>query len=253
MLTVSKKSLFQLDIEEKLVSQSNVDKEAESYLEFQLLSPVALNKLTVDKLKDIRTHYQQTYSNMRKTELIEQVRKGLKEVEIITEVEQFPKKTFISPLADKDQSAWRLGSLDEDEVCSVMSAVVSEVGGEFIDGWKYSLLRNKDDLWLATSLDWWLHLRLPRAVFGDLDDIDTSQELVTVDFGLEIKTPPGLKVLLRKIRPALDLHGCFSRCSFGVATCKVLVYSVAYRFQVLHHATVANLNYILFVVTDETT
>ena len=71
MLTVSEGILLQLDIGEKLVSQSNVDKEAESYVEFQLLSPEALNKLTVDKLKDICKHYQQTYSNKRKAELIE--------------------------------------------------------------------------------------------------------------------------------------------------------------------------------------
>ena len=91
------------------------------------------------------------------------------------------------------------------------------------------------------------------------DDVSSDDESWTPDTegetycGLEIKIPSGLKILLRKIRPALNLHGRFSRCSFGDATCKVLVYSVAYRFQVLHHATAANLDHILFVVADETT
>jgi hypothetical protein len=134
MLTRAEQSLLKCDIEEKLVSQSAVDEEAASYLEFQMLSSAALNKLTVDKLKDICKHYQQTYYNKRKAELIEQVKKGPKVAEDMTEEERFLKKTLLAPLADKDRSAWRLGSLNEDKVRSVISAIVSGVGGEFIDG-----------------------------------------------------------------------------------------------------------------------
>ena len=70
--------------------------------------------------------------------------------------------------------------------------------------------------------------------------------------GLEIKTPSSKKLIQGCIREAVDLHGAFSCCEFSTTEFKQLVYKPEYRSQVLHHATVANLPYILFVVAGET-
>ncbi len=48
------------------------------------------------------------------------------------------------------------------------------------------------------------------------------------------------------------MHGPFSRCEFGTDAFKQLVYKPEYRTQVLHHAVVANLKYVLFVVAGTT-
>ncbi len=91
---------------------------------------------------------------------------------------------------------------------------------------------------------------------GDPDDgLDVAEQmstLSTVNCGLEIKTPSGRQVLQNKILPAKDCHGTFSTCEFGDEAFKMLVYDASYRTQILHHATAANLNYILFVVANET-
>ena len=48
------------------------------------------------------------------------------------------------------------------------------------------------------------------------------------------------------------MHGIFSSCFFGDEAFKQLVYKKDYRAQVLHHAATANLEYVLFVVANET-
>ena len=58
-------------------------------------------------------------------------------------------------------------------------------------------------------------------------------------------------MLRQKVSPAKDLAGTFLTCKFGSTTFKALVYDVGYRVQLLHHATVANLDHILFVVASE--
>ena len=70
--------------------------------------------------------------------------------------------------------------------------------------------------------------------------------------GLEIKTPSSKKLIQGCIREVIDLHGAFSCCEFGLAEFKQLIYKPECRTQVLHHATVANLPYVLFVVAGET-
>ena len=70
--------------------------------------------------------------------------------------------------------------------------------------------------------------------------------------GLEIKTPSSKKILHTQIRNYIDLYGMFSQCEFGSAAFKHLVYKPEYRVQVLHHTTVTNLKYILFVVAGTT-
>ena len=51
---------------------------------------------------------------------------------------------------------------------------------------------------------------------------------------------------------AIELHGAFSSCEFGSPEFKHLVYKPEYRTQVLHHAVVANLPRVLFVVAGQT-
>ena len=59
----------------------------------------------------------------------------------MTEQEEFMKKTFLAPLADKDKAAWKLGSLNEDNVQGVMKAVVKGVGCELTRSANGTLLR----------------------------------------------------------------------------------------------------------------
>jgi hypothetical protein len=70
--------------------------------------------------------------------------------------------------------------------------------------------------------------------------------------GQEIKAPSSKKTIQETIKKFVDLHGPFAQCEFGAPVFKQLVYKPEYRTQVLHHATVANLKYVLFVVADTT-
>ena len=70
--------------------------------------------------------------------------------------------------------------------------------------------------------------------------------------GLEIKTPSSKKIIQEKIKKGLDLYGPFSQCEFGTQAFKQLVYKPEYWTQVLHHTTIANLKYVLFVVAGTT-
>jgi len=83
------------------------------------------------------------------------------------------------------------------------------------------------------------------------DSDENSMERREYNCGLEIKIPSSKKLIQGCIREAIDLHGAFSCCEFGSAEFKQLVYMPEYRTQVLHHATVANLPYVLFVVAGE--
>ena len=74
----------------------------------------------------------------------------------------------------------------------------------------------------------------------------------TYHCGLEIKTITDKK-LLRKFDMVQSVCGKFCHCQFGDNTFKTLVWDPEYRTQLLHHATVVNLDYVLFVVASETT
>mmetsp|Transcript_50984 Transcript_50984/g.108590 ORF Transcript_50984/g.108590 Transcript_50984/m.108590 type:complete len:88 (+) Transcript_50984:67-330(+) len=64
---------------------------------------------------------------------------------------------------------------------------------------------------------------------GNQDDLfGDSDEVVTVNCGLEINTPTGQKVLCQKVLPAKDFHGTFSTCVFGNQQLKQLVYTPEY-------------------------
>ena len=271
-LTPEQKTLLRDDLGKKLISALERD-ELEEYSMYVDATPSELEALRKEKLIEICKKFKQPYSGRTKPELIKQIQKGPLEVDEMTEQEMFLKKTFLVPLADKDKSAWKLGSLNEDNVRRVMKAVVKGVGGELEDMWESGLLRNKSHHWLATSLDGWLRIKVKASearVDEDInnddvaDDDDESippeweappsdpNQLVSINCGLEIKTPSGAKVLREKVMPAKDLYGTFSTCEFGSQQFKTLVYDSAYRVQVLHHATAANLSHVLFVVASET-
>ena len=108
--------------------------------------------------------------------------------------------------------------------------------------------------YLATSLDGWLVIKYN---LGDNDchrDENDSvepcpEDLQDYNCGLEVKTPSSEHLLLTKIRQCSDL---FSHCKFGSEAFKQLVYKLEYHVRVLHHAVVANQEYVLFVVAGET-
>ena len=90
-LNAAEQSLIRDDIGKHLTSQSDADK-SEEFLQYQDQSSKDLHKLTVKRLQDICKHYQHPYSNRRKTEIVDQVKKGPKTTETITEQERFLKK-----------------------------------------------------------------------------------------------------------------------------------------------------------------
>jgi hypothetical protein len=175
-----------------------------------------------------------------------------------TEVEKILKYSFLQPLSQDDRSAHKFGSLNEDRVRTAIQAIVSHLGWELVDLFECGLLRNKWKEYLATSLDGWLVIKYH--VSDDLrsnnpeesEDEGTRMERQTYDCGLEIKTPSSKKILQHQVRQGIELFGTFSQCEFGSDAFKQLVYKPEYRVQVFHHALVANLKYVLFVVAGAT-
>ncbi|EJK53517.1 hypothetical protein THAOC_27035, partial [Thalassiosira oceanica] len=74
----------------------------------------------------------------------------------------------------------------------------------------------------------------------------------TFHCGLEVKTITNKK-LKRKFDLVEQVCGRFSHCDFGDNNFKLLVWDPKYRTQLLHHATVVDLDYVLFVVANEST
>lgn len=74
----------------------------------------------------------------------------------------------------------------------------------------------------------------------------------TFHCGLEVKTIVSKK-LTRKFDMVKHVCGDFSLCDFGDNNFQLLVWDPKYRTQLLHHATVVDLDYMLFVVASETT
>ena len=118
-----------------------------------------LKKLSNDQLKQICKSYGRTYSNKKKEELVDTVLMGPVMTQTITEVEKILKYSFLQPLPQEDRSAHRLGSLNEERVCSSIKAIVSKLGWSVVDMFECGLLRNKMREYMATSLDGWLVIK----------------------------------------------------------------------------------------------
>ena len=268
-LTLEQKNLLRDDLGRKLISPLERD-ESEEYLKYAEGTHAELKKLGKQKLIEICKQFKRPYSNKNMDKLIEQIQLGPVEVAKMTEQEMFIKKTFLAPLSDsKERTAWKLGSMNEDNVRGVVSGVVKGVGGELEDVWECGLLRSKSHQYIATSLDAWLRIKVKASEARVDEDIDCDDDstsippeweapqpdpdrLVSINCGLEIKTPSGKKVLRDKVAVAKELHGTFSTCEFGSRAFKKLVYDASYRTQLLHHATVCNFSHMLFVVASET-
>jgi hypothetical protein len=223
-----------------------------------------LKALSNDQLKAICKSYGRPFSNKNKEKLAETVQMGPQLSQSITEVEKIIKYSFLQPLGQEDRSAHKLGSLNEEKVRSVLHAIVAKVGWELVDSFECGLLRNKMREYIATSLDGWIVMRYnesaeeksvsneERSYHSDSEDSHVSMDRRNYNCGLEIKTPSSKKIIQDTVKKALDLHGPFSQCEFGTDAFKQLVYKPEYRTQVLHHAVVANLKYVLFVVAGTT-
>ena len=85
-----------------------------------------------------------------------------------------------------------------------------------------------------------------------MGNTDVRDRLVSVNCGLEIKTPSRDNTVRGKVILAKDLYGIVKTCKFGCNTFKQLVYNSDYRSQILYRATAATLRFVLFVVADET-
>jgi len=112
--------------------------------------------------------------------------------------------------------------------------------------------------YMATSLDGWLVIKYDGTESehgsdaSELEDEGRVMDQYKYHRGLERKTPSSKKLLQNKIRTCINLYGAFSQCEFRSSAFRQLVYKPDYCVQVLHHATVTNLRYILFVVTGTT-
>ena len=217
-------------------------------------SDAELKQLSNEELKMICKSYGRTFSNKKKDELIKTVKEGPVNSQSITEMEKIIKYSFLQPLPQDDRSAHRFGSLNEERVRSAISSIVSHLGWQLVDMFECGLLRNKLKEYLATSLDGWLVIRYDVSdeeqsrQSGDSGDVERKN----YNCGLEIKTPSNKKILQHHVRQGIDLFGTFSQCEFGSDHFRQLVYKPEYRVQVFHHALVANLTYILFVVAGAT-
>jgi hypothetical protein len=221
-------------------------------------SDAELRQLSNERLKEICKSYGRTFSNKRKDELIKTVKEGPVTSQSITEIEKILKYSFLQPLPQDDRSAHRFGSLNEERVRSAIQAIVSKLGWVLVDMFECGLLRNKWKEYLATSLDGWLIIKydlseeLSSSKSDISDDEGTLMERRHYNCGLEIKTPSSKKILQNQVRQGIELYGTFSHCEFGSSAFKQLVYKPEYRVQVFHHALVANLKYVLFVVAGAT-
>ena len=111
-------------------------------------------KKSAEELKVICKMYGRPYSNKRKDEVVNQIHKGPAD-EGVTETERMLKRTHMSPLPDKDRSAHKLGSLNEDNVRGAVKTLINEQyeGLEYKDSWETGFFLSKSYRWLGASLD----------------------------------------------------------------------------------------------------
>ena len=245
-------------LKEDLGLQIKSQEEVERDDAWQHKTPAELKQLSNDQLKAICKSYGRPFSNKNKDKLVDTVLLGPMENQSITEIEKILKYSFLQPLPQDERSAHRLGSLNEDKVRSVLPSIVKKLGWELLDSFECGLLRNKMREYLATSLDGWIVMRYnedstdEHSFHSDSDLSTVSIERRKFNCGLEIKTPSSKKIVQETVKKVLDLYGPYSQCEFGSSAFKQLVYKPEYRTQVLHHACVANLKYVLFVVAGTT-
>lgn len=112
-----------------------------------------------EELINICKAYGRTYSGKNKDGLAATIKLGPTEATTITDQEKFIRNMFLTPLADKDRSAHKLGSKNEAKVRGVLSGIADKLGYELHDSWESGLLFNKQRKFLATSVDGWLQLK----------------------------------------------------------------------------------------------
>jgi hypothetical protein len=161
------------------------------------------------------------------------------EMAVLTGVEMMLQATFLPPLKDKERTPHKVGTLNEARVRNSIGTLLENFECAIVDIWECGLISQVERLWLATSLDGWL-------VYVD----KRGNSNIEKHAGLEIKTPTGKE--WRELVKTHESHfGTFLRCECGDNDFKLLVYKPDYRTQVIHHATVANLDEVLFVVANE--
>jgi hypothetical protein len=245
-------------LKEDLGIQIKTQDESERDDSWQHKTAAELKQLSNEQLKTICKSYGRPFSNKNKDKLVDTVLLGPVESQSITEVEKILKYSFLQPLSQDDRSAHRLGSLNEDKVRSSLPSIVKKLGWELLDSFECGLLRNKMREYLAISFDGWIVMQYAddsgdeHSVHSDSDGSAVSIERRKYNCWLEIKTPSSKKIIQETIKNGLDLYGPYSQCEFGSCAFTQLIYKPEYRTQVLHHATVANLKYVLFVVAGTT-
>ena len=104
-------------------------------------------------------------------------------------------------MTDKDRSAHKLRSLNKKVIWSVLHSFADGLGYELIDSFECSLLWNKWNEYLVTSLDGWIVLRpkgdtvLTECEDKEDDDLHIPKPL-QINCELEIKMPSSKKLLL---------------------------------------------------------
>ena len=134
MLSTAEATLIELDLGLRL----NRGTQTLDMLEFQTQSTTDLKKLSNAELINICKEYGRPHSGRNKAALVEAVQLGPKEA-AMTEFEKVIKHTLLAPLKDKDRAAHKLGSLNEDDVRSVINSIVLGLlrlgAGMFIRVW----------------------------------------------------------------------------------------------------------------------
>ena len=151
-LTEAQSDLLTADLGLQLVTEA-VDDELDAT--HATKSADDLKRMTNAQLTEICKSYKRPYSNKNKEQLVLEIQKGPLLEEGPKPFEQMLKKMFMAPLADKDRSAHKLGSLNEANVRSFLSTLLRTYGCFFIKLWEFGLICQKEQPWLATSLDGW--------------------------------------------------------------------------------------------------
>ena len=117
------------------------------------------------------------------------------------------KYSFLQPLSQDNHSAHKLGSLKEEKVQGVISAIMSKLRWDLVDIFECGLLRNNVNEYLATSLDGWLVIRCIKDGHVELlhlseneDDDYIPLDKRNCNCGFDIKTPSTKKLIKGYIR-----------------------------------------------------
>lgn len=132
--------------------------EAEIDESWQYKTNAELRHLCNEQLKTICKSYGRLFSNKNKEKFNKMVLQGplVSLSHSITEAEEILKYSFLQPLPQEDRSSLKLGSLNEEQVHSVLHSIVEKLGWELVDVYQCGLLPSKMKEYLATSLDGWI-------------------------------------------------------------------------------------------------